>query len=139
VRDIALSDSPTLGDDAEPDEARRLIERVRGDCVLVLDRDSRPSSWLGADHLHRLGQRPLAEIGLPVTTVEPHATLADTLNAMITARYSTAVVVDDSGKYLGSVDIDTINEAIRGMRSDLRERLRAGFNPAANTAPEPDS
>ena len=33
---------------------------------------------------------------------------------MLTARYSTAVVVDESGAYAGVVDIDTINEAIRG-------------------------
>jgi osmoprotectant transport system ATP-binding protein len=49
---------------------------------------------------------------------------------MLTARYSTAVVVDESGAYTGVVDIDTINEAIRGMRtgerSAARDRLEAG-------------
>jgi hypothetical protein len=47
---------------------------------------------------------------------------------MLTARYSTAVVIDESGAYTGVVDIDTINEAIRGMRTAERTRLRGGLD-----------
>jgi osmoprotectant transport system ATP-binding protein len=53
---------------------------------------------------------------------------------MLTARYCTAVVTDDSGAYTGVVDMDTINEAIRGMRtgerSAARDRLEAQAEPA---------
>jgi osmoprotectant transport system ATP-binding protein len=94
--------------------------------VLVLDARRRPLTWVNADHLRRGGEgRPLREIGLrPDALVEPHATLSDTLNEMLTARYSTAVVVDSSQAFQGIVDIDTINESVRSMRSAEDERLR---------------
>ncbi|HZZ51059.1 MAG TPA: betaine/proline/choline family ABC transporter ATP-binding protein [Pseudonocardia sp.] len=123
VRDIELSRWPTVTDGTERAEASRLLAGHAGSCLLVLDEDDRPRSWVNNDHLSRDESRPYSEIGLPVTVVEPHATLSDTLNEMITARYSTAVVVDGNGSYRGVVDIDTINEAIRGMRSQERARL----------------
>ena len=130
VRDIELSDWPTVQDGTDPGEARRALQAGDRGCLLVLDEQRRPRSWVGADHLQRAGGRRLSELGLPLATVEPRATLSDTLNEMLTARYSTAVVVDESGAYAGVVDIDTINEAIRGMRtherSRARERLDAG-------------
>ena len=95
--------------------------------VLVLDDHRRPLRWVTQDHLARsANSRPLRDIGLlPDALVEPHATLSDTLNEMITARYSTAVVVDSARAYLGVVDIDTINESVRTMRSQEQQRLRA--------------
>jgi osmoprotectant transport system ATP-binding protein len=126
VRDIELSTWPTVTDGTERAEAQRLLAAHSGSCLLVLDEQNRPRSWVNRDHLRRAESRPYSEIGLPVTMVEPHATLSDSLNEMITARYSTAVVVDGSGSYQGVVDIDTINEAIRGMRSAERDRLRGG-------------
>ena len=56
--------------------------------------------------------------------VQPNATLSDTLNEMLTARYSCAIVVDSARSYQGIVDIDTINEAVRGMRIAEQGRLR---------------
>jgi osmoprotectant transport system ATP-binding protein len=81
---------------------------------------------VNAEHLRRTDDgRPLAEIGMPAEAlVEPHATLSDTLNEMLTARYSCAIVVDSSRAYQGIVDIDTINEAVRGMRDAEHARLR---------------
>ena len=105
-------------------EIRRHREASDKGCLLVLDDRHRPRSWISADHLQRTEHRPFSEIGLPLAMVEPRATLSDTLNEMLTARYSTAVVVDESGAYSGIVDIDTINEAIRGMQTAERERLR---------------
>ena len=124
VRDIELRDWPTVYDGTDPAEARRILQASDRGSLLVLDDRRRPRSWVNADHLQRTETRPFSEIGLPLATVEPRATLSDTLNEMITARYSTAVVVDESGAYAGVVDIDTINEAIRGMRTAERTRLR---------------
>jgi osmoprotectant transport system ATP-binding protein len=130
VRDIALGEWPTVAEDTDPDEARRTLLASDKGCLLVLDGGRRPRSWVSGEHLARVGERRLSEVGLPIAVVEPHATLSDTLNEMLTARYSTAVVVDDSGAYAGVVEIDTINEAIRGMRtgerSAARDRLEAG-------------
>jgi osmoprotectant transport system ATP-binding protein len=56
--------------------------------------------------------------------VQPNATLSDTLNELITARYSCAIVVDSARAYQGIVDIDRINEAVREMRVAEQGRLR---------------
>jgi osmoprotectant transport system ATP-binding protein len=126
VRDLELHDWPTVQEDATHEEVRRKIQESGRSAVLVLDARRRPLTWVNADHLRRGGEgRPLREIGLrPDALVEPHATLSDTLNEMLTARYSTAVVVDSSQTFQGIVDIDTINESVRSMRSAENERLR---------------
>jgi osmoprotectant transport system ATP-binding protein len=130
VRDIALGEWPTADEGTDPADARRTLLASDKGCLLVLDDRRRPRSWVSAHHLAGVGERKLSEVGLPIAVVTPHATLSDTLNEMLTARYSTAVVVDDSGAYAGVVEIDTINEAIRGMRtrerSAARDRLEAG-------------
>jgi osmoprotectant transport system ATP-binding protein len=41
-------------------------------------------------------------------------------------------VIDESGAYSGVVDIDTINEAIRGMRTAERSRLRSELDREAS-------
>jgi osmoprotectant transport system ATP-binding protein len=132
VRDIVLSSWPTVVDGTDPAEARRALAESDRGSLLVLDDAGVPRSWVTADHLNRPDGAGLAQIGLPLATVRPAATLSDTLNEMLTARYSTAVVVDEAGKYTGVVEIDTISEAIRGMQSAERDRLRAD---AAGEAP----
>jgi osmoprotectant transport system ATP-binding protein len=134
VRDIELSEWPVVvAEDTDPADARRRLLASDKGCLLVLDDQRRPRSWVSADHLARVGERKLSEVGLPIAVVERHATLSDTLNEMLTARYCTAVVIDDAGAYAGVVDMDTINEAIRGMRtgerSAARDRLEAQTGP----------
>jgi osmoprotectant transport system ATP-binding protein len=130
VSDIELSEWPTVQDGTDRTEVLRTIAASDRSCVLVLDEQRRPRSWVSGDHLRRTDDRPLAEIGLPLAVVEPRATLSDTLNEMLTARYSTAVVIGSDGTYKGVVDIDTINEAIRSMRSVERGRLRDDLDTA---------
>jgi osmoprotectant transport system ATP-binding protein len=92
VADIELTAWPTVraGEPAAPD-------------ALLLDARGVPLAWVDTD--------------TPPATVRPTATLADALDRMLTARHSTAVVVDDAGSYLGVVRIETINQAIRAMKS----------------------
>ncbi len=125
VRDVELSDWPTASEDASPAEVRRLLETSNRSAVLILDGNRRPLSWVNIEHLvrHQEG-RSWGAVGLPPdAVVAPHATLSDTLNEMISARYSTAIVVDAAGSYQGIVDIDTINESVRSMRSQEQARL----------------
>jgi osmoprotectant transport system ATP-binding protein len=126
VKDLELHDWPTVQDGASHDDVRRLLDASDKSAVLVLDAQRRPLRWVNADHLHRPESgRGLSQIGLPAdAVVQPNATLSDTLNEMITARYSTAIVVDSSRAYQGIVDIDTINESMRSMREAERGRLR---------------
>jgi osmoprotectant transport system ATP-binding protein len=108
VRDIELSSWPTVTDGADPAQARRALAESGRDSLLVLDDTGVPRGWVTAD-------QPDGPTG-PIATVSPAATLSDTLDRMLTAQHSTAVVVDDAGKYAGVVEIETINAAIRGMR-----------------------
>jgi osmoprotectant transport system ATP-binding protein len=124
VRDIEQGTWPTVTVGADPAAARRTLAESDRGCLLVLDERGMPRSWVSAEHLQRASG---IDGGLPVATVGPAATLSDTLNEMLTARYSTAVVVDDTGRYTGVVDIDAINEAIRGMRTAERERQRSSL------------
>ena len=94
--------------------------------------------YVSSHHLAGAGERKLSEVGLPIAVVTRHATLSDTLNEMLTARYSTAVVVDDSGAYAGVVEMDTINEAIRSMRTGERRAARDRLEAASDTAEQPD-
>ncbi len=126
VRDVELQEWPTVDENASRDEVRRILDASEKTAVLVLDDQRRPVQWVNAEHLHRASDgRPLREIGLPAdAVVQPVATLSDTLNEMLTARYSCAIVTDSSRAYQGIVDIDTINEAVRSMRRAEQARLR---------------
>ena len=128
VRDVELHQWPTTQEGTSPDEVSRVLAASDKSAVLVLDDQRRPLRWVTADHLSRAdGGRALSEMGLPAeAVVQPNATLSDTLNEMITARYSTAIVVDSDNAYQGIVDIDTINATVRTMREAERDRLRPG-------------
>ncbi len=132
VRDVELHQWPTVEQGASHDDVHRLLEGSDKSAVLVLDSQRRPVKWVNADHLRRARDgNPLSELGLPAeAVVQPNATLSDTLNEMLTARYSTAIVVDKAHAYQGVVDIDTINETVRSMRRAERGRLRAESSDA---------
>jgi osmoprotectant transport system ATP-binding protein len=125
VRDVELSQWPTVVVGEERSSAlTRLRESDKGS-LLVLDDQHRPCRWVDGGDLRRDGDRPLDELGGRIEAiVEPQATLNDTLNAMLTASHSVAVVVDERGAYQGIVDIETITTAIRSMRHTARERQR---------------
>jgi len=125
VRDVELHQWPTTQEGASPDEISRVLAASDKSAVLVLDEQKRPLRWVTADHLSRArGGQALSELGLPAeAVVQPNATLSDTLNEMITARYSTAIVVNSDNAYQGIVDIDTINETVRTMRAAEQSRL----------------
>ncbi|MDN5858715.1 MAG: betaine/proline/choline family ABC transporter ATP-binding protein [Pseudonocardia sp.] len=136
VRDIELGEWPTVSDGTERAAALATLAATDKGSLLVLDAQRRPRSWVDSEHLQRSDDRALSQTGLPPATVRPGATLSDTLNEMLTARYSTAVVVGESGEYEGVVDIETINDAIRGMRHAERKRSRRTLDEQdASTAP----
>jgi len=126
VRDLELHQWPTAPEGTSHDDVGRILDGSDQSAVLVLDDRQRPVQWVNAEHLRRAApEQPLREIGLPAdAVVQPNATLSDTLNEMLTARYSCAIVVDSDRSYQGIVDIDTINEAVRGMRLAEQGRLR---------------
>jgi osmoprotectant transport system ATP-binding protein len=135
VRDIELSHWPTVPEGTSAEDALQVLRSAPGSAVLVLDAQGRPRRWVGATDLQRADRRPLDQIGMhPEAIVEPHATLSDALNELITARYSIATVVDGNGVYQGVVDIDRITEAIRTMRSANQVTARRDLDGTPDAA-----
>ena len=62
--------------------------------------------------------------------VEPHATLAGALDAMVSSRVGGVVVVDGRGAYTGTVDMGVIMAAAETMRQAALERSVAPEQPS---------
>jgi osmoprotectant transport system ATP-binding protein len=136
VRDIELTQWPTVDRDANGSAVLDALRASDKGAVLVLDEQRRPCRWVSALDVQRADGRPLEQVGLPPeAVVEPQATLNDALNELITANYSVAIVVDADGAYQGVVDIDHITEAIRGMRTAARARARSGLSDDTAAVP----
>ena len=129
VRDVDYhSDVPTGTFDDSRDALYNRLHDSDWTALLVLDERGRPQRWLRATDFRREGD--LRNTGLPhEAQVEPQATLSDALNEMIVGNAGCAVVVDGSGQYQGLVDIDTIMQAIQGMRDTTEEYYRAAKYP----------
>ena len=125
VRDIELVQWPTAGVSASRAE---VLEALRGSdkgAVLILDEQRRPVRWVSGRELGR-EDLPVPDVGSPSEAiVQPNATLADALNEMLKSRVGCAIVVDEAGAYLGTVDFATVSGEIQAMRRDARERSRA--------------
>ena len=131
VEEIEPADWPVARLSDSREEVRNEIQNSAKDYALLLDDRERPKRWVTAEHLER--GTPLEEAGRPaVAIVETGANLYDTLDTMITSYKGSAIVVDESGRYKGVVDFDTVLEAINAMRplEQTRERterdLQAG-------------
>ena len=123
VSEVVLSQWPTASASRSREELVRTLDEVDQSFLLLLDERDRPHTWVSERHLAREAWGP--DTGLPVTaTVQPHATLHDTLSEMLISSVGCAVVVDTAGTYLGVVDIDTVMNAVNTMRAETRERVR---------------
>ncbi len=125
VQDVEMVQWPTVNmHDTRVAVLAALRSSDKG-AALVLDDQRHPVRWVSARDLGR-EEIPLSEAGLPAEAiVQPNATLADALNEMLQSRYGCAIVVNDSGEHLGTVDFATVSAAIQEMRRDARDRSRA--------------
>jgi osmoprotectant transport system ATP-binding protein len=112
VRDVELTDGPTVSCDATRADAEHMMEKFGTDWTGVLDGE-RLLGWVdrsaldGAARVGDAGLRPFS------TPVQPETTLRETLDALVVSRTNVAVLVDDSGKYLGMLTVEQISEGIR--------------------------
>ena len=89
-------------------------ERARGAAwVLLLDPERRPAGWIGAGQLQRdVALAPeLADPSSPIFTRE--TTLREALSRLLATAVQMGVVVDDAGRYLGTVSLETVGAALR--------------------------
>ena len=127
VSDIALRPWPTVPADTAASAALEQLRAVPESALLVLDAAGRPMRWVSGEELRDAASRPLSELGTSVNHMEPHATLADVLGALITSRHSVTAVVDAAGAFIGVADFDQIHDAIRAMRTQAVGEARAGL------------
>jgi osmoprotectant transport system ATP-binding protein len=101
-----------------------LADSDRGSLLLV-DDQNRPQRWITGRDLAREAE-PVDRIGLPATAqVEPHATLRDALDEMVTSTVGYVIVTDGQGRYQGVVDLGTVMKAVDEMRIAVLDRDRA--------------
>jgi osmoprotectant transport system ATP-binding protein len=120
VRDLDLKPYPTMTSSDDPAEALQRMTATGYEWILLLDEKNRPTRWLRSSDLRKPGPS-LAESGQTVRArVEPNATLHDTLEEMLNSSTGSCCVVDKSGALEGVVQISTLTEVIRQLRSEAQ-------------------
>ncbi len=132
VRDVELTDWPTVAIGTDRAEVRAVLRESAMGSVLILDSERRPVRWVTARDIDR-DDVPLEQTGLePEAIVEPQSTLQDVLNLMLDSSHGAALVVDGAGAYLGAVDFTTVATAIQTMRREARDELTAAANQSSD-------
>ena len=122
VRDLALNDTfPVVDVNTDPAEARRRFDASPERWMLVLDAEQRPLRWVD-DKILRDTSRPLGESGPVVrATVLPNATLHDALEELLMSNAGQAVVIDERRRYQGIVDVGSLADVLKRMRTDAQK------------------
>lgn len=121
IRDLDLTDVPTVTVGAGRDEVLRAIEKSIDGWALVLDADGRPSRWLDRTALDRSEGLDQAGQGVRVT-VEPEDTLRDALEKMLLSVTGCAACVDPQGRYMGGVRLELLTSFLQELQQAERDR-----------------
>lgn len=117
VRDVDLHEAAVahVGDD--PAAAVRAARAINREHVIVLDAQERPQRWLSLDELadpHSLDDVTRDE---ELECVNLASTLNDALDEMLTSSHGVVVVTGRRNAYQGVVRLETIMDAMSGIRS----------------------
>jgi osmoprotectant transport system ATP-binding protein len=124
IRDLELSEVPTVTEPTSREEVARAIERSVDGWALMLDKDGKPSRWLDRAALDR--SEGLEEAGQKVRVrVEPEDTLRDALEQMLQSVTGCAACVDPQGRYMGAVRIELLTEFLQELQRAERDRQAA--------------
>lgn len=123
VRDVAITDYPTVGVD---DPLQTIFDKLRAvgrNELLMLDRRGRPYKWLRRGDMAR-AKGSLARAGSLVRdTVTRDATLRDALEAVLTDNAGRVAVTGRRGEYEGVVDMQTLMNSVHELLEE--DRLEA--------------
>jgi osmoprotectant transport system ATP-binding protein len=134
VRDVDLGQWPTAMASGGREAALRAVQASDHPSVLLLDERRRPLRWVPADELAGPDDA-LERRGIKVrAVVEPTATLATALEAMLGSVVGVVVVVDGSGALLGTLDLRTIMAAVEAVRAPAPDEPARGEPPADEAA-----
>jgi len=137
VRDVELGQWAVAPVDEDRATLRQMLADSNHGSVLLVDDQNRPQRWVTGRDLARASE-PVERIGLPATAqVEPHATLRDALDEMVTSTVGCVIVTDSRGAYQGVVDLETVMKAVDEMRTAARTRDRAAAG-AGTARVDPD-
>lgn len=121
IRDLDLSEVPTVIEGAGREEVLRAIEKSVDGWALMLDSERRPARWLDRTALDR--SEGLDQAGQRVrVTVEPEDTLRDALEKMLLSVTGCAACVDPQGHYMGGVRIELLTTFLQELQQAERDR-----------------
>nr|WP_176562291.1 betaine/proline/choline family ABC transporter ATP-binding protein [Mycolicibacterium palauense] len=117
VRDVDLHEAAVahVGDD--PRDAVRKARSIEREHVIVLDAQDRPQRWLSLEELEN--PRALERVARDdeLESVSLASTLNDALDEMLTSSHGVVVVTGRRNTYQGVVRVETIMDAMSGLRS----------------------
>ncbi|MFE1595983.1 ABC transporter ATP-binding protein [Nocardia sp. NPDC058705] len=107
LADMDLDQGVTVAEDAAPATLTAALRDADRTWGIVLDPQRRPLRRVSTAELAHADS--LRDLGTPIGTSLPaDATLQDALAALLTERTASAVVVDNTGTYAGTVTVDTL-------------------------------
>ncbi len=125
IRDVGLHEAAVahIGDD--PAEAVRTARAIEREHVIVLDAQDRPQRWLSLEDL--ADPRSLEHVSRDedLECVSLASTLNDALDEMLTSSHGVVVVTGRRNTYQGVVRVETIMDAMSGVRSAANTAGRA--------------
>jgi osmoprotectant transport system ATP-binding protein len=138
VRDVELHEAAVahVGDD--PAGAIEKARSIGREHVIVLDDQDRPQRWLSLTELQRHDSLQHVDRDREVEVVSLASTLNDALESMLTSSHGVVVVTGRRNKYEGVVRVETIMEAIHGLRAQTAGAAKPGMDGADHTGSDPD-
>jgi osmoprotectant transport system ATP-binding protein len=93
--------------------ARRRAQRAEADWLLLLDRNEAPLGWIRTSQLDSTETLSADDVDASSPLVHRETTLRDALSMLLTSAVQTAVVVDESGRFVGMLTLDELGLAFR--------------------------
>jgi osmoprotectant transport system ATP-binding protein len=117
VRDVELHEAAVTRVGGDPAEAIRAARAIDREHVIVLDAQDRPLRWLSLDELN--DPRSLEQVARDedLEKVSLASTLNDALDVMLTSSHGVVVVTGRRNTYQGVIRVETIMDAMSGIRS----------------------
>ncbi|HEX8929667.1 MAG TPA: ABC transporter ATP-binding protein [Actinomycetota bacterium] len=113
VRDVPLDHPATVRVGDAGEAAAAALQDGHSPYLLLLDDQDRPAGWLSRKELQQLDAlRPERAIP-PEPLLDQDSTLRDALSAMLGSAMQEGLVVDQRGRLLGTLSIETVSSVLR--------------------------
>lgn len=118
VRDIELHEASVahVGDD--PQTAVKGVHDIGRRHAIVLDAQNRPLRWMSLRELGTPGRLDNPRRDPELEVVSLNSTLNDVLDEMLTSSHGVVVVTGRRGVYEGVVRVETVMDAMQGLRQN---------------------